>query len=253
MPSKPPRSGTPIPEVAPSATALRLLRLVYVVLGRPSQQKLPYKDVLALLGTASVEVLKAVASNPNNSYFSSLTELVDVANGAQLPAYEGEPGIPLIVPFPGAEPRAGIPADPDEIDSYRHDLVTGPYRALYSGSVDAKAVACDAPTKLGRVSPTACRYSIVNGRLTFTGDTAQVPIVKPFDSSDPNTAVDQVPSAYEPSVLRLVLSWVGQPWDKFYPICLRMEVEARNDLNLIRAGKPVVPPFSPTMMAQKLS
>lgn len=236
----------------PSATTLRLTRLVYVVLGRPSQQKLPYKDVEALLGTASTEVLKAVASNPLNSYFSSLMTLVTVANGAFLPQHEGEPGIPLIVPYPGAEARSGIPADPDEIDSYRHDIVNGSYRALYSGAADAQAVAYNEATKLGRVSPTACRYSIVNGRLTFTGDTCQVPLVQ-LPASTPGAAIDQVPGSYEPTTLRLVLSWVGQPWDKFYPICVRMALEARDDLAAIRAGKPTVPPFSATMMAQKMS
>jgi hypothetical protein len=237
----------------PSATTLRLVRLVYVVLGRPSQQKLPYKDVEALLGTASKEVIKAVASDPNNSYFSSLATLVTVSNGDMLPQYEGQPGVPLIVPYPGAEARSGIPADPDEIDSYRHDIVTGPgYKALYSGSVDAKAVAYNAQTKGGRVSPTACRYSIVNGQIKFTGDTCQIPLVQ-VDISNAAGAVDQVPSAYEPTTLRLAIGWLGQPWDKFYPICLRMALEARNDLAAIRAGARAVPPLSPTMMAQKAS
>jgi hypothetical protein len=211
---------------------------------------LPYKDVEALLGTAALEVIKAVANDPTNSYFGSLTTLVDVTNGSFLPQYEGEPGIPLIVPYPGAEPRSGIPADPDEIDSYREDLVTGPYRALYSGAVDAQAVAYNAPTAMGRVSPTACRYSIVNGQIKFTGDTAQIPLVQ-LGVTDGPSAIAKVPTAYEPTLLRLVISWCGQPWDKFYPICLRMALEANQDLAMIRAGKPMVPPISPTVLAQK--
>lgn len=236
----------------PSATTLRLIRLVYVILGRPSQQKLPYKDVEALLQTASIEVIRAIASNPNNSHFSSLMALVSVNDGDFLPKHEGPPGIPLIVPFPGAEPRAGIPADPDEIDSYKNDLTTGSYSALYSGAVDAVGVAYNEATAMGRVSPTACRYSIVNGQIRFTGETCQIPLVQ-IDTSNPAAVVDQVPADYEPSILRLVISWLGQPWDKFYPICVRMAREAREDLAAIRAGNPTVPPLNTTMMLQKAS
>jgi len=217
----------------------RVLRTVYIILGRPSQQKLPYKDVLALQTLASMQILRLIASNPNHPYFSSLMTLVDVNDGDFLPKHEGSPGVPMIVPYPGGEARSGILADPDDIDSYKHDITTGKYRALYSGAVDQQAVAYNEQTKGGRISPTACRYSFKNGQFHFTGDSAKVPLVQ----IDRDTAASLVPEDYEPTAVRLVISWLGKPWDKFYPICLRFAQEVREDLRLIAAGSMQVQPL----------
>jgi hypothetical protein len=229
--------------MAPPTRTEQIRRLVYIILGRPSQQRLPYRDVDALIVQASKQVLRLIVSNPGHPYLSSLMQLVTVEDGDFLPKHEGMPGVPMIVPFAGAEPRAGIKADPDEIDSYKYDLVTGPgYKALYSGAVDQKPVAYNEATAKGRVSPTACRYSLKDGRFTFTGASAQVPlIIFDADETDPT---EQVPTEYDPALLRLAISWMGQPWDKFYPLCVRFEREVREDLRLIAAGSLNVQPLT---------
>jgi hypothetical protein len=219
----------------------QIRRVVYMILGRPSQQRLHYRDVDTLVIQAAKQVLRTIVSNPNHPYLSSLMQLVTIGDGEFLPKHEGEPGIPLIVPFPGAEPRAGIPADPDEIDSYKNDLTSGPgYKAIYSGAVDQRPVACNEATAKGRVSPTACRYSIKDGLFRFTGDSAQVPLIIFDTAADPTT---QVPTEYDPALLRLAISWMGQPWDKFYPICVRFAQESREDLRMIAAGSRKVNPI----------
>ena len=200
---------------------------------------------------ATMEVLRAIASNPDNSYYSSLTKLVDVENGDFLPAHEGEPGIPLIIPYPGAEPRSGIPADPDEIDSYMYDITTGPYRALYSGAVDAQAVAYNEQTKGGRISPTSCRYSIINGQIKFTGDSIQIPLVQ----IDPSTGdvSDMVPALFEPLIVKLAIPKLVKEGDNLSVYAAAYEKAGYIDLASIRAGTNKVSPLATVMMAQKAS
>jgi|SRR5580765_1744855 len=200
---------------------------------------------------ATMEVMRAIASNPQSSYFGSLATMVTVENGDFLPAHEGEPGIPLIIPYPGAEPRSGIPADPDEIDSYMYDITTGPYRALYSGAVDAQAVAYNEQTKGGRISPTACRYSIINGQIKFTGDSVQVPLVQ----LDPDAAdfSDKVPTIFEPLIVKLAIPKLVKEGDNLSVYAAAYERAAYIDLASIRAGSNQISPLSTIMLAQKAS
>jgi hypothetical protein len=88
---------------------------------------------------AALEVLGAISTNPQHGYFCELSELVTVGHNSFLPAHDGEIGTPKIIPFAGASAREGIPADPDEIDSYRNNP------GLYTGALDGIAVPHDQP------------------------------------------------------------------------------------------------------------
>lgn len=86
---------------------------------------------------AALEVLSAISTNPNHGYFGDLSALVSVAHNAFLPAHDGVVGVPKIIPFAGATARDGIPADADEIDSYRNNP------GSYTGGVTGIAVPHD--------------------------------------------------------------------------------------------------------------
>lgn len=208
---------------------------IYFYLGRPSQRKLNYRDVHAARIAAGMEVLKAIASNPQQSYFASLTTLVTVAHDAFLPGHDGEPGIPVIVPFDGAAAREGIPADPDEIDAYRSDIADTP---LYTGALDGQPVAHDQASPSGRISPIACRYSLVNGRLKFTGFSAQVPLVQLTRAM----ADTGIPENYEPTIVRLAIAKIvttGSEYSNFARLC---GIEGQQDLIEIAGGAMRVRP-----------
>jgi hypothetical protein len=88
---------------------------------------------------ACLEVLGAISRNPAHGYFGDLAALVSVAHNSFLPAHDGEIGTPKIIPFAGATAREAIPADPDEIDSYRNNP------AAYTGALDGIVIPHDQP------------------------------------------------------------------------------------------------------------
>lgn len=89
---------------------------------------------------AALEVLSAISTNPTHGYYGDLSSLINVAHNSFLPAHDGEIGTPKIVPFEGAAEREGIPADPDEIDSYRNNP------GAYTGALDGIVVPHDQPS-----------------------------------------------------------------------------------------------------------
>lgn len=193
---------------------------------------------------SGMEVLRAIASNPQNPHYAALVNLVDVEHGAQLPDFDGVPGIPVIVPFVGADPREGIPADPDEIDSYRADVTDSP---IYTGALDGTAVAHDQRTQSGRMSPVACRYSLVNGRLKFTGLSAQVPLV----ILTRTMADTGIPENYEPTVVKLAIAKLVKEGDNLERYAPAYAAAGKQDLIEIMGGAPKVPPVPDIVMAQK--
>ncbi len=117
---------------------------------------------------AALEVLGAIATNPEHGYYGDLATLVTVAHNAFLPAHDGEIGTPKIVPFQGASARDGIPADPDEIDSYRNNP------ASYTGSLDGIVVPHDQPTAT-RVEGAILTTSLNTGGDDYAvGDTGTI-------------------------------------------------------------------------------
>lgn len=230
----------------PSADPQRIMAQVYALLGRPSLLKLPLDDVKAARIAAGMEILRAIASNPQNPHHGSLATLVTVAHNAFLPSHDGEPGIPVITPFDGASVIDGVPADPDEIDSYRSD----PVSSLYTGAVDGVRVAHNAADANGQPSPLAGRYSIVNGRLKFTGFSAQVPLIQ----TTRTMADTGIPENYEPTVVKLTIAKVGSrqgadsEWSILAAACDR---SGQQDEAAIRGGSMNVSPVPGVEVAQR--
>lgn len=194
---------------------------------------------------SGLEVLRAVASNPKNGHHSGLIELVTVESGSQLPDFEGEAGIPLIVPFEGSTAREGYPADPDEIDSWRSDS------AIYSGATDGQFVAHNEANSSGRMSPVSCRYSILNGRIKFTGFSCQIPLcIVTADKAD-----TKIPLSLGPAVVKLSIPKLVKPGDNLYLIASAYGQLGQGDLIEIRGGKMQMKPVpSPDVVtAQKQS
>jgi hypothetical protein len=226
------------------ADAQRVVRTVYLLLGRSSQQELPAQDVQAARIESGMEVLRAIASNAKGGYFQSLAAPVGVPHDSFLPAHDGEPGIPRIVPFEGADAREGLWADPDDIDSWRNDSPTAP---IYTGAGDGLAVAHDQPDSDGRPSPVTPRYSLVGGRLKFTGLSAEVPLVQLTRAM----ADEEVPEAFEPTVIKLTVGRLVKPGDAMFAFAAQMRAEGLQDLVDIKGGAVQVAPVPDVAVAQR--
>lgn len=183
---------------------------------------------------STYDVIRAIASNPRHGRFGAFATLVPVNHNDFLPAHDGEPGIPWIVPFPGADAREGIPADPDEIDSYREDLSDSP---IYSGALDGVAVAHNEQSH-GRPSPVACRYSIVNKRLKFTGESAEVPLIVITEAMLTSDALE----GYEGAIVRLSPSRLVKEGDNLYLYASGYTADGKQDLIEIAGGAMSVKP-----------
>lgn len=117
---------------------------------------------------AALEVLGAISTNPAHGYYGDLSTLVSVAHNSFLPAHDGEIGTPKIIPFAGATAREGIPADPDEIDSYRNNP------AAYTGALDGVVVPHD-QSNANRVEGAIVTAGLTDGGAGYeVGDTGTV-------------------------------------------------------------------------------
>ncbi len=117
---------------------------------------------------AALEVLSAISTNPAHGYYGDLSTLVAVAHNSFVPAHDGEIGTPKIIPFEGASAREGIPADPDEIDSYRNNP------AAYTGALDGIVVPHDQPNA-NRVEGAIVTAGLTDGGAGYeVGDTGTV-------------------------------------------------------------------------------
>jgi hypothetical protein len=103
----------------------------------------------------------------------------------------------------------GIPADPDEIESYRSNT-----KGVFGDLFGQGSVAHDEPTSDGFPSPLSLRYSTDNGVLKFTGAACFIPMIqKPFEDlvlalvdenellTHPVTAVNGSPTITSPDGL----------------------------------------------------
>jgi hypothetical protein len=189
---------------------------------------------------SGTEILRAIASNPQHGDHGSLAALVTVAHNAFVPAHDGEPGIPIIVPFSGGTAIDGVPATPDEIDSYRLDPAT------YTGQDDGASVAHDASSG-GLPSPISARYSIVNGRFKYTGYSAQIPLIQLTRSM----ADTGVPDVYEPTLVKLSIPKLLKEGDNLSEIVALFAQAGQQDLVEIASGERIVSPIPDVATAQK--
>lgn len=183
--------------------------------------------------SSAYEVLRAVASYPEGGYFGELAELVEVEHDDFLPGHDGEPGIPQIIPFDGATARAGIPADPDAIDSYREDPL-----GLYTGALGV-ATAHDQPDANGMPSPVSCRYSIVSDFFKFTGLSAAIPLIVITDEK----ADEKVPLSLAPTVVKLSIPKLVKEGDNLYLYSREYYAMGQEDLIGIMGGMMKVRPI----------
>jgi hypothetical protein len=193
---------------------------------------------------AGMEILQSIAANPQNSYYPSLASLTIVTHNSELPAFDGEPGIPLIVTFTGGPEVAGVPADPDEIDSYR---AAPAGLDVYSGAADATRVAHDQPDANQMPSPTSGLYAIVNGYFKFTGASAKILLVK-LSQAQADTSV---PDVYESTIVKLAIPKLVKEGDNLSVYAQAYGQAGLMDLALIRAGETVVSPITDVATAQK--
>lgn len=196
------------------------------------------------------EVLRAISRNTQGGYYGALVsvEAIDIsayddANGVFL-AYDGEPGIPQISPFPGAPFRDGIPANPDEIDSYRNDSTEFP---MYTAGLDGLAIPHNQPDANGFPSPVAGLYSIQAGLLKFTGDQVRIPLIILTEEM----AAAKIPAALEPAVIKLSPAKVIKPGDALYQVAGLYARLGSQDLIEIEGGALKVLPVPNITQATK--
>lgn len=193
---------------------------------------------------SGMEILRAIAGNAKHGDWGSLATLVSVNHNQFLPAHDGEPGIPVITAFNGGPALDGIPADPDEIDSYRLDPVAS---SIFTGGSDGVRVAHDVAGSDGLPSPIACRYSIVNGRFKFTGYSATVPLIQLTRSM----ADTGVPENYEPTIVKLSIPKLVKEGDNLSAYAAAYSQAGQQDLIEIAGGARSVNPVPDVVVAQK--
>jgi hypothetical protein len=189
----------------------------------------------------TIEVIKAIAANPQHGYWSALAEYVDVDHNELLPAHLGAHGIPQIVCAPSLEEVDGIPSDPDEIDSYRNDIL-GLHTRLCGETVAHNALDTN-----NMPSPVSGRYSIVNGRLKFTGDECSVPMIR-FDEA---RCAAFTPVPFIGTIVKLAPLWNLKEGDNLMGIAQTLVSAGRDDLMSIEKGAMSVSPVSDVMEIQK--
>lgn len=216
----------------PAVNTDRIIAQVYAICGRPSPQELPWKDVNAAVIAGAVEVATTIATNPQHGDFGALATLVSIAHNAFIPAHDGEPGVPVIVPFADADAISGVPARPEQIDAYRAtpDVFTGAYEGV--------SVPHDEADAHGRQSPLAGFYSIIADYFKFTGFSAEIPLVQLSRSSVPSGLAD----TYEPTIVKVALRYLMRPGAAWNEICAKFATLGEQDLEEIRKGASQVPP-----------
>lgn len=183
----------------------------------------------------SARVLKAIASNPKHGNFGDLMTLVDAEHNSFL-TYDGEVGIPRIVPFEGATAREGEEATPDQIDSWRLDAEyaaeEGAFSA-YTGALDGVAIPHNLADANGRPSPISCRYSIIAAYFKFTGFSAQIPMIRIDDDMIDN----KIPFDLAPTVIKLSIPMSVKEGDNLYQIAPMYGALGEGELIRIAGGE----------------
>lgn len=204
------------------------------------------EGVIAARTEAGLEVLRAIAANPQNGHYAAAATLVSIAHNAFLPAHDGEPGIPIIRAFDGGPLMEGRPATPDEIDSYRMDPGS---ELIYSGGADGDAVAHNEADANNLPSPVAGFYSIVNGRFKFTGFSAEIPLIQVTRAMA--ETVSAIPEMYESTVIKLAVPKLTKVGHAGHLIADRFLNAGMVDLKAIAEGAMSVPPVPDVVMADK--
>lgn len=190
---------------------------------------------------ATIEVVTAIAENRSHGFWGALAEMYEVDHNELLPPHRGEHGIPQITVSGYDEEIAGIPADPDDIDSWRNDTL-----GLHS-RLCGETVPHDTVDSNGVPSHLAGKYSIVNSLVKFTGESCEVPIIR-FDEA---RCATKTPEFALPTIVKLAVWFNQKEGDNIAPIAMQMYQAAQADLEMIRGGALKVNPISDVMQFQK--
>jgi len=182
---------------------------------------------------AATEVLRAIASYAAGPFYGEYVTYVPVEHNALLPAHEGDPGIPKIVPFPEADARDGDPAAVDQIDSFR----VSP--ELFTGQNDGIPVPHNEADSEGRMSPLACRFNITANRLKFTGHSCEVPL---FPQIDEDMTDNKIPLSLGPAVHKRAIPLLLKEGDNLSAIAREFGADGKQDLVEIAGGAMRVRP-----------
>lgn len=234
---------------ASSAQIIELERLIVYVLNASGTWDGPIDDkrrsaesvTQSRIG-ATMELYDAIASNPQHGFWGVLATDVDVDHNDLLPEHLGQVGIPMIYTHEDAEdPVEGVPADPDEIDSWRSDTL-----GLHS-KLCGEIVAHDAVDDNEMPSPLAGYYSLVNSRIKFTGYACEIPMVQ--------ITVAQVetktPVPFMHTIAKLAPLYHFKEGDNLPATANALIQAGRQDLERIRAGAMNVSPVSDIVPVQK--
>lgn len=187
-----------------------------------------------LYGT--IEVIKAIAKNPQHGYWGALASQVEVEHDSFIKGFTGSVGIPQIQPFTGAKFQTGMKADPDEIDSYRNDEI-GQFSKTPHNQKDAN----DMP------SPVALYYSIVNSQVKFTGKVCTVPMIRLRDVNYDT----KLPFELIPTVLKLAVFYCLKEGDNLGQIAQPFYQMGMADLKEIESGRMSTPALADIAEIQK--
>jgi len=134
---------------------------------------------------AASRVFDAIGSNPAHPYWGLLSSSVAYNHGDVIAPYYGEIGDVLVVPVTGQTARIAMPADPDEIESYRLDSL-GTFTSFYG-----TAQAHNAVNEAGVLPPTALKYSTSSGRFTCTGASGVIRMIPiPQEDTSPTAGLN---------------------------------------------------------------
>lgn len=184
----------------------------------------------------TLEVIRAIARNPQHGLWGAYAAKVSVDHDAFLPAHVGVHGVPLIVPYAGGNERIGILADPDEIDDYRNDTI-GQFSDTAHDQTDDNFM----PSEVSGF------WSIVNKQLKFTGYSARVPLIQITEEE----VAAKTPVEFMPTIVKLAPLWNLKEGDNLVGIAAQLVAAGQKDLAEIEAGAMSVPPVSDVMQLQK--
>lgn len=170
---------------------------------------------------AGERILLAICETEGNGHRPNFMALSgSIAHGAVLPEHIGPIGTVQIQPYAGAEFIAGLPADVDDIESWRANV-----SSLY-----------DTVAHNASGSSLAGRYAVLGNELFYTGHDAKIYLAN-FTRADVAT---KVPDAYEATWVRLTVGLLAKEGDT--PGLIQMYAQAgENDLAAIRSGAMITP------------
>ena len=199
---------------------------------------------------ATMEICRAIAKNPQHGLWGVFARPVEIEHNSFLPAHEGAHGVPVIVlANSGGYERTGLPADPDEIDSYREDDIR-----QFSKTPHDRLDGNDLPSELSGY------YSIINNLLKFTGKYCSVPMIRlpGYSAADDETPSDQntywnehTPVFSIPTIIKLAPFYNLKEGDNLMGLAQTMYLEGQKDLRAIEGGAMTVSPVAPIAEIQK--